>query len=288
MQEAVEKIAEWVRGNVDYYDEDGFAQDASSVYSIRTVIKNNQSVTGRFGNCRGYTNISIALLRAVGIPARYVSGVLLPKAYIVPFRTSGSITLGQSGPGFHAVHEIYYPSEGSWVEGDGQNSVHFLTLNFIKFAHAPDEDDIPPMFSASVSPDFTYTKNSNISSTIGNLSANYTYEDDHTFNGTLSNCVLLEAHRHCIATGIFDKVEIVSGPDQFKTGESVSYEAKFTSGDGTTYPTNWNWEIVFITVMEHTLYRKKIMATISGKQPLIPYYPLMIGLLTHLVKYTAK
>jgi transglutaminase-like putative cysteine protease len=126
MHQAVEKIAEWVRGYISYNTNNNIPQDAVTILNRKD------------GNCRGFTNISIALLRSVGIPARYVSGGLLPKSYTIPFRTNGHITMGTNGPAFHATHEIYYPLEGNWVCGDGQSSVHFTSVNFIKTNHARD------------------------------------------------------------------------------------------------------------------------------------------------------
>jgi hypothetical protein len=265
MQEAVQKIAEWVRGNISY--------TSTNPHDAVTVLNRKR------GNCRGFTNISMALLRSVGIPARYVSGVILPKSYTLPFRSGGSISAGESGPGFHAIHEIYYPSEGDWVRGDGQASVHYTDQNFIKFAHAPDEEDIPVRISYVPSPSFTYTYSSGISSTIGYVTTNYNYEADHYFSGTNNSSVLLQAHRHCIATGIFDKVEIVYGPDEFKTGESVSYQATFTSGDGTTYPVNWSWEIIlYHSGGTYTLASDYNASNLWGAatEPLLPSYNWLI------------
>lgn len=232
MYEAVEKIAEWIRGNISYNTNKYLPQDAVSTLDRKD------------GNCRGYTNLTIALLRSVGIPARYASGVILPKSYNIPFRSTGYISMGTKGPGFHATHEIYYPLEGNWVCGDGQSSVHFTSINFIKTNHADDENETTNKVSAVLSPDFTFTQSSSLSSSIGSVSANYVYKDDYPFQGTNSSDVLIKGYMHCISTGIFDEVEIVSGPDQFKTGENVTYQASFSSGDGTTYPVNWSWSIL--------------------------------------------
>ncbi|MDX9882839.1 MAG: transglutaminase-like domain-containing protein [Prolixibacteraceae bacterium] len=261
IQEAVQKIAEWVRGNIIYTSTD--PQDAVTVLNRRS------------GNCRGFTNITMALLRSVGIPVRYVSGIILPKSYSLPFRSGGSLSVGGNGPGLHALHEIYYPSEGMWVRGDAQGTVHYTDQNFIKFAHGPDEDNIGGSLSASKSPDFTFTRSENISSTIGSITTNYSYEADHYFSGTYSNNVLLQAHRNCVPTGIFDVVEIVSGPDNFKTGESLYYSANFTSNTGNTYPVGWEWQIYLYHSGGAYLYKSETNGSSSFNaitEPLLPGY----------------
>jgi len=232
MHQAVEKIAEWVRGYISYNTNNSIPQDAVAVIDRKN------------GNCRGFTNISLALLRSVGIPARYVSGVLLPKSYNIPYKTTGHITMGTKGPGFHATHEIYYPSEWNWVCGDGQSTVHFTSVNFLKTNHADDGNETINKISAVLSPDFTFTQSSSLSSSIGNISANYSYKNDYPFSGTNSGIVLVKGYMNCIPTGINDEVAIINGPDNFKTGENVYYEAEFTSGSGYTYPVNWSWQIL--------------------------------------------
>jgi len=57
--EAVDAIQAWVRGNITY---GGSPNDASSVFRNRS------------GVCAGFSTLTVALLRAAGIPARYHSG----------------------------------------------------------------------------------------------------------------------------------------------------------------------------------------------------------------------
>ena len=82
-----------------------------------------------------------------------------------------------------------------------------------------------------------------------------------------------------VNTGLFDKVAIVSGPDLFKTGENVFYQAVFTSGDGTTYPVNWNWVIqLYHSGGTYVLSNKNdgtdLWATTTN--PLLPAYDWLI------------
>ncbi len=60
--EAVDAIAAWVRGNIAYDYTFSLPADASSVFRNRS------------GVCAGFSTLTVALLRAAGIPARYHSG----------------------------------------------------------------------------------------------------------------------------------------------------------------------------------------------------------------------
>jgi len=227
MEDAVEKIAMWTRGNITYASQD--SQDALTVYNRKE------------GNCRGFSHLIITLLRSVGIPARYSTGVILPHGYNVPYKSSGYLTLGDNGPKLHAFYEVYYPLIDDWVRGDGQTYVHHTDPNLIKFNHQLDQDNseikitlgytgIPP----------TIDRGYDIGSYIGSVNSNYQYITEGIFGGSEDGKNLISAYRECITTGINDEVSIINGPDNFKTGESVYYEAEFTSGSGYTYPVNWS------------------------------------------------
>jgi hypothetical protein len=75
------------------------------------------------GSCQGFTNLSIALLRASGVPARVVLGYL-PPGYDWGI-TKDYWGVKTSGGGFHAWYEVYFPDLG-WVFTDGQHSKNFV------------------------------------------------------------------------------------------------------------------------------------------------------------------
>ena len=78
------------------------------------------------GNCTGYSQLSIALLRAVGIPARMVAGITLATPWPVAM---GSQTLIQKvGQGRHAWIEVWFPDLG-WLPYDPQ-SLHMFVSSF--------------------------------------------------------------------------------------------------------------------------------------------------------------
>lgn len=80
----VAAVCDWVRGRLDYV---GGSTDASS--SAGDVLLQ------RAGVCRDFAHVGIALLRALGIPARYVSGY----------------GVGVDPPDFHGFLE-------AWLDGD--------------------------------------------------------------------------------------------------------------------------------------------------------------------------
>lgn len=265
MEDAVNKIAKWVVGNIGYTSTN--PQDALTVYNRRA------------GNCKGFSHLTIALLRSVGIPARFAFVINLPYNYNIPYRTSQYIPMGQSGPAYHAVYEIYYPSLGNWVSGDGQGTVHFTVPNLIKFNHELDAENTEASMSitfSGIQP--SISRGFNIASSIGSITSNYQYVKESAFGGSLAG-ILLSTHQDCLNTGLFDKVAIVSGPDLFKTGENVFYQAVFTSSDGTTYPVNWNWVIqLYHSGGTYVLSNKNdgtdLWATTTN--PLLPAYDWLI------------
>ena len=109
--EAQEKIANYLRDEITYDASPGVQQDALSV--LRT----------RRGSCVGYTQLSIALLRSLGVPARYAHGYL-PPGYEWGI-TQDYWGVKTSGGGYHAWYEVYYPDAG-WTFTDGEYSKNFV------------------------------------------------------------------------------------------------------------------------------------------------------------------
>jgi transglutaminase-like putative cysteine protease len=85
----------------------------------------------RQGVCQDFTHLMIGLARALGIPARYVSGLVHPDA--------------QRFRGFSQTHawcELLFPSAG-WVGFDPTNRC-IVSGNFVKVAYGRDYRDVPP------------------------------------------------------------------------------------------------------------------------------------------------
>ncbi len=254
LTEAVEEIAKWVRGNITYMV--SVPQDAVSVYNNRT------------GNCEGFTNLSIAFLRSLGIPVRYVSGFTLPGSYQYPF-PGGAYIAGGGLAGAHAIHEIYYPSIDNWVRGDGQGTVHYTNQNFIKEAHGPDTEatGFKVTFSySSGSPPPQVNFSRSINTTIGSVFANYSYVSHHNFGGSNSGEHLFAVDNSAYPVGIYDDVEITEGTANFSPGNIVSFTADFTSGWGDTYATEWDWTMILHHTGGTYLYHEGLNLPDLGNQ----------------------
>lgn len=85
-------------------------------------------VKGRAGVCQDYAQAMLAVLRSVGIPARYVSGYL---------------ATGVGSQGSHAWVEAFVPGSGWYGYDPTNNSI--ITEQYVKKAHGRDYDDCPPL-----------------------------------------------------------------------------------------------------------------------------------------------
>jgi hypothetical protein len=111
VQEAVTVIFNWIVDNFTYDAGRGTPQDGrSAFYSKR-------------GSCVGYTNLAIAMLRSLGIPARYAHGYLPPGYDWGISKKYWGVQI--SGGGYHAWVEVYYPDLG-WCFSDLLHSKNFV------------------------------------------------------------------------------------------------------------------------------------------------------------------
>ena len=121
--ERVTAVCNWIRDNVDYVS--GSTNELTSAFEI---------VTERAGVCRDFAHLSIALCRALGIPARYVS------AYAWQL----------DPPDFHAVMECYLKGErgGRWYLFDATRMAALDGL--VRIGIGRDAADVP--FAAPFGP----------------------------------------------------------------------------------------------------------------------------------------
>ena len=142
---AIKKTAETLISNADY--------ESAAVTSIMLWVNDNlrydANVTNhdaawtfqnKRGTCENYAQLSLALLRSVGIPARYVSGYLVGGDITV----SGSIaTYGYSwDAGPHSWIEVYYPDLG-WVPYEPQKTLGFVDDHHVRESVGTDSSDLP-------------------------------------------------------------------------------------------------------------------------------------------------
>jgi transglutaminase-like putative cysteine protease len=120
--EAASEIAGWVRDQVAY------VPGATEVQtSAQEAWDQGQGV------CQDIAHLTVALLREVGLPARYVSGYLYPQSSAVP----GDEVVGQS----HAWVEYW---TGEWAASDPTNRAA-VGEQHVVVAAGRDYADVPPL-----------------------------------------------------------------------------------------------------------------------------------------------
>lgn len=132
-QAAVVALLNWVVDNIKYKTP---IPEYGALWTIGTG----------YGNCQNYSHLSIALLRAAGIPARIVGGVTIGKSWKVPIE--GGALMQSIGQGGHAWMEVWYPDMG-WVAYDPQQSHLFVSPRHIKQTVGLDSIDINDSWRAS-------------------------------------------------------------------------------------------------------------------------------------------
>lgn len=114
------KIAEWVEQNIKY---DLTTLTADATQNASWVLKN------RYGVCDEITTLFIALLRSLGIPARYVSGLAYTNYQ------------EQNGWGPHGWAEVYFQDVG-WVPFDVTYSEFgYIDPTHIALKHSADSSE---------------------------------------------------------------------------------------------------------------------------------------------------
>lgn len=120
--DAVNRIMDYLKENVADQFSSSDSRDALWTYN-----------NGR-GNCVNRANFALALLRASGIPARFVGGVVSDDAYSVNFvAQEGSGRFDNHwGKEMHAWVEVYYPQHG-WVPYDPLLNKGFIDQRHVKY-----------------------------------------------------------------------------------------------------------------------------------------------------------
>ena len=95
------------------------------------------------GTCRDFTELMIEALRALGLPARFVSGYLY-----VPARDRGEV---HGGGATHAWVQVYLPGAG-WIDIDPTNAI-LGNDGLIRMAIARDPSEALPLSGSYVGAD---------------------------------------------------------------------------------------------------------------------------------------
>src|SRR3989344_1388405 len=118
---AVFKVADWTKNNIEY---DLSTLTAEVSQKASWVLENKQGV------CDELTSLFIALLRAVGVPAKFVSGMAYTNSPLFPVNW-----------GAHGWAEVYFPNYG-WVPFDvTYGEFGWIDPTHIKFRETVDSDD---------------------------------------------------------------------------------------------------------------------------------------------------
>jgi transglutaminase-like putative cysteine protease len=112
-----------------------FVHDHIQYLTGATNVKTNamQAWTHGKGVCQDISHVSVGLMRALGLPARYVSGYFHPK----PQAPIGQAVTGES----HAWVEWW---DGGWSGYDPTNSVE-IGPRHVTLARGRDYSDVPPL-----------------------------------------------------------------------------------------------------------------------------------------------
>ncbi len=119
----VHGVVEWVRDEIKY-------QRGNT--SVNTTAED--VLASREGVCQDKTHLALGMLRALGVPVRYVSGLLT--------RQSGET---------HAWLEFLHPEAG-WLPADPTRGVVVdVGVDYLKFGVGRDYTDVPPVSGSFVS-----------------------------------------------------------------------------------------------------------------------------------------
>lgn len=127
----------------------GFAESASDLIHQQFTYKPGSthvhsslqdSLSTRSGVCQDFSHLLIAVLRQRGLPARYVSGYLVPRQAADARAVMENVIGGQAS---HAWVQVYIPDSG-WI-GLDPTAGEFVEERHIVVARGRDYGDVPPV-----------------------------------------------------------------------------------------------------------------------------------------------
>lgn len=130
----------------------GFAQAASDVIHrqfryvkgathVRSSIKDSLSIGA--GVCQDFAHLLLGVARKRGLPARYVSGYLVPQATVDSGKNGKNVQEVIGGHASHAWAEIYIPDSG-WMPFDPTLGLP-VGLRHVRLAYGRDYGDVAPV-----------------------------------------------------------------------------------------------------------------------------------------------
>src|SRR4029077_965607 len=127
----------------------GFAQSASDLIHerfqyVKGATHVNSSIADSLqmnaGVCQDFAHLLLGVLRKRGIPARYVSGYLVPQNAAAPDAKLQEVIGGSAS---HAWAEVYLPDSG-WIGLDPTLGLP-LGLQHVRIAYGRDYGDVAPV-----------------------------------------------------------------------------------------------------------------------------------------------
>ncbi|MDA8277815.1 MAG: transglutaminase family protein [Actinomycetota bacterium] len=122
IEDRIAVVMDFVKANLAY---------RSGITKVSSSAKEALGVG--FGVCQDFAHVAIALLRSIGVPARYVSGYLYPNT---------DPQIGESSTGeSHAWVEAFV---GEWIGMDPSNGVDRINKLYVTVAKGRDYNDVTP------------------------------------------------------------------------------------------------------------------------------------------------
>ncbi|HET6385339.1 MAG TPA: transglutaminase domain-containing protein [Armatimonadota bacterium] len=127
----VDAVVSWIVDHLRYEPDHGR-------YDAVTTLQYGQ------GECTGYSHLALAMLRSLGIPARFVAGLKFQEPYAVAGqgRFYSLNMRNRTGFLYHAWIQVYFPGQG-WVAYDPQGDFGFVDTRYVAFAVGPDKESLP-------------------------------------------------------------------------------------------------------------------------------------------------
>ncbi len=122
-RDSVEHVCAWIHEHMEY--------EAGST-TVTTTAR--EALRARRGVCQDFAHLALALVRSLGVPARYTSGYLHPADADAAV---GTVTAGES----HAWIEAWM---GEWVPFDPTSGGE-VGPRHVVVAHGRDYGDVPPL-----------------------------------------------------------------------------------------------------------------------------------------------
>ena len=121
--ELIHRVVDWVRGEVKY--QRGSTSVNTTAFDVLASME---------GVCQDKTHLALGMVRALGVPARYVSGLLTRQA-------------GET----HAWLEFLHPEAG-WLPADPTRGIVIeIGTDYLKFGVGRDYSDVPPVSGSFIS-----------------------------------------------------------------------------------------------------------------------------------------